>query len=92
MNKNQNNQSNGNKEYRVKETRFTIWCEGAILGIIMTVLVSNYDSMTCIVAVKALVGVVFTLMAEGGINYLKAQDIQFRKEVEKKEKTSKTGA
>lgn len=93
MNKNnQSNNQNGSKEYRVKETRFTIWCEGAILGIIMTVLVSNYEAMTCIVAVKALVGVVFMLLAEGGINYLKTQDIQFRKEVEKKEKTSKTGA
>lgn len=92
MNKNQNNnQNNGSKEYRVKETRFTIWCEGAILGIIMTVLVSNYEAMSCIVAVKALVAIVFMLLAEGGINYLKAQDIQFRKE-EKKEKTSKTGA
>jgi hypothetical protein len=48
--------------------------------------------MSCIIAVKSLVAVVFMLLAEGGINYLKAQDIQFRKEAEKKEKTSKTGA
>jgi len=92
MNNSKNNQNNGSKEYRVKETRFTIWCEGAILGIIMTVLVSNYEAMSCIIAVKSLVAVVFMLLAEGGINYLKAQDIQFRKEVDKKEKTSKTGA